>query len=222
MNFKIVRHEYENTGGGCMVSFDTIWLSDKEEIIFATTNDDGVCLYDTDPRWEGFEDRVPFMEAWLEAGIFDENEPYMDIISECLRLFICDDGPAELPYEWLTKDLQEKVDADYLAWCREKCYCIDTDGHTIMLKDEYKPPAPALSEQTYLNLVAASRCFRDSYSDLLALWNGAAAEILDKTEDAYPFLKSFGDLQVWQWVERIQEEAIKYRFGRLEPGKTGA
>lgn len=220
MNFKIISHTYENTGGGCMVAFDQIWLPDEDRTIFATTNETGVCLYTADRYHGELDDLEPF--EYLDITYLKDVETlvYYDMFRTLLCKYATDAWNIDhettfLPFVLLTDDLQQAIDPDYKYWNEhENGSDFETDGTGIIVSDYYIPKSsfPTMPEETYFRLVSAMRTFRDVYFDICKLWNGTTEHIFDETLEDYPFDVSFDELNIAPWVEAVLIEAAKDKY----------
>lgn len=217
MNFKVISHTYENTGGGSMVAFDQIWLPDEDRTIFAATNETGVSLYTADHYHGGLDDLDPFEFLDIDHLKDVESHIYYDMFRELLRDYAedawnIDHETTFLPFVLLTDDLQKTIDPDYKYWQEnENCSDFETDGTGIIVNDYYIPKSsmPPMSEETYYRLISAMRTFRDVYFDICKLWNSTTEQVFDETLEDYPFDVSFDELNIAPWVEAVLIEAAK-------------
>ena len=219
MNFKIISHTYENTGGGCMVAFDQVWLPDEDRTIFAATNETGVSLYTADRYHGELDDLEPF--EYLDITYLKDVETlvYYDMFRTLLCKYAADAWSRDcettfLPFVLLTDELQKLVDPDYKHWCEhEHGTDFETDGTNIIVSHYYIPrqTLPSMSDETYFQLVTAMRTFRNAYYDILKLWDGEAKDVLEDSE--YPFDRSFDEIEISSWVEGVLHDATELKRG---------
>lgn len=212
MDFKIIRHEYENTGGGTMVSFDEVWLPTENRTVFVRTNEMGCSFWTVDAYAGELDDVEPFDWVELDGGKW-LNHRYFDLARECMRRYTLDDGQTYMPYEWLPDAVQAQVTPHYRAWCNESDGLYATDGVKLIPDLLYEPPknvAP-LDHKTYHRLVAALYGIKDAFHELNEVWDGVGGEVLDELGDSYPFEYSFDEMaiKVQEWVWNALHEADK-------------
>ena len=215
MDFKIIRHEYENTGGGTMVSFDEVWLPTEDRTVFVRTNETGCSLWTVDAYAGELDDVEPF--DWIEIdGCKWPHHPYFELARECVRRYAIDDGgEIVMPYEWLPDDVQKQVTSDYRKWNQAELggqYL--TNGRQLIIEEAYDPTASGpilLDDKTYHRLAAALYGMKDAFHELNEVWDGVGGEVLDELGDSYPFEYSFDEMaiKVQEWVWNALHEADK-------------
>ena len=196
--FTIIRQEYVNTGGDCMVLYSEVYLHDEDRTIYGVSNEDGVALYAADPR---VIDSPMF--CWCDIDMTDVSVPaHSDLVFTLFFDFVKRYGEIEVPYEWLTDDMKMKVPDWYILRVREAgdYVYVTTNGETIKLDEAYGPSPIAkewLSAEKYCLTVSALRAFREAYMSLLEVWTD---DVDDDLCAGYPFDRSFDEFNVHDWV----------------------
>lgn len=143
--FKVLRHEYLNTGGHCMVSVFTVWLPDKNQTVYMMVNEEGCTMSTVDYISNEVDiddyDHVQIKNA--DWGRVTGHEEYFDLYRYCLIEYTKSDcryfgNISEIPYHLLTDDLQKQVPAGYCEWL-EKVHGRDiaTDGEKIIIDPDF-------------------------------------------------------------------------------------
>lgn len=198
--FTIIRQEYVNTGGNCMVLHSEVYLHDEDRTIYGVSNEDGVALYTADPR---VIDSPMF--CWCDIDMTDVSvSAHSDLVFTLFFDFVKRHGEMEVPYEWLTDDMKMQVPDWYILRVREAgdYVYVTTNGETIKLDEAYGPAPIAkecLSADKYCLTVSALRAFREAY---YSLCESLAYDVVDELADDYPFDRSFDELEVGKWVNR--------------------
>lgn len=220
MKFKILNHRYEDTGGGCMVGFDTVWLPEEQRTIFVHTNDQGCSFYPVDNYFNDLEEEVePF--CWINFDTtFPSEHPYGEVAKACLSNFIKNDYQTCVSWEWLPDFVRDQITDHYKNWVMEESDGFFTvERGKIYFDESYEVPpdrgAQAVYCMHYVDLVNALTNFRDAYCTLRYWWEMADDTQLSLEKD-YPFHLSFGDLDVINWAnEGIQNIVRNNIVGEL-------
>jgi len=144
--FKVVGHQYLNTGGNCMVGIFDVWLPEEKKVVYVYTNEEGGTISTVDYiRLDlDIDDYDEFIMDYADWGRITGYEKYFELYRYCLNVYTKDDCrhfgiTRGLPYHLLCEALQQNVDADYLAYCEaEHGGLIDTDGYKIIVYPDYK------------------------------------------------------------------------------------
>lgn len=143
--FKVLDYEYFNSGGHCMVGVFTVWLPDKNQTIYALTNEEGCTLATVDYIRNDLDidDYDELMIESVDWGRVTGYEKYFDLYRYCLRHYTKSDCAyfgtiREIPHHLLTDDLQEFVQPEYRAWLEEQGRDVPTDGKNIIIDEDYK------------------------------------------------------------------------------------
>lgn len=225
MDFKIIKHTYENTGGGCMVGFDEVWLPEEHRTIFVRTNEMGCSFWECDAYSAELDDIEPFDDISTEDE-YGYQHKYFDLARECMRRFLFDDGINYLPFAWLPDIVQKHVTVDYKDWLIHTQgfveHVYETDGKRLYLDNEYmamldeqkeKERAAELvavqSELERAEIMTAFENFKCSYMELVKVWDKNRLKINSILVTEYPFDQSFDELEVVQWCNDIIYEIAK-------------
>lgn len=146
LSFKVLNYDYFNSGGGCMVGVFEVWLPDRNQVVYALTNEEGCTLASVDYISNDLEieDYDELMIECVDWGRLTGHEKYFELYRHCLNEYTKSDCAAfkytrGLPYYLLSDDLQQQLDADYLVWLEsEEIDLIETDGKSIIIDDGYK------------------------------------------------------------------------------------
>lgn len=220
MQYQILKHRCENTGGGCMVGFDTVWLPEEEKTIFVHTNEMGCSFWNVDVYTYDLDDVEPF--GWLEIDDASlAKHKYFDLLRECIRLYVMDTGELALPYDVLPDEAKAQITDDYRRWNEEVdggSYVLKRDGKTVALSDCYEPPVEHISTDSYNSAIHTLYQFRAAFNALEIVWsNPTIGKILDALVNEYPFHLSFDEHvnAVDAWVDAAVKE-----FARLLRGEV--
>ena len=201
--FTIIKHEYENTGGNCMVLFSEVYLHDEDRTVYGTTNEDGVGLYTVDNRYEEFCSHEPIV--WYDVDMADLCECRYEKLARVLfNEFNKRYGELEVDYDWLTDELRGKVPNWYIerVHARGDNVYVVTDGTNVTLDAAYGEAPDAhqrIGSEEFCLTVSALRAFREAY---YSLCESFTYDVVDELADDYPFDRSFDELEVGKWVNR--------------------
>ena len=223
MEFKIVDHSYENTGGGCMVGFATVWLPQIGKTIFIQTNEMGCSFFSTDTYHFDIEDDVdPFLTLSTDTKITDA--PFEDLARECMGRYVKYEQYAALNWSWLSNSIRDQITPHYLNWQKEN----DDTGLFVVNKgvfvpnDDYVAPpdrsAQAIYHLRYVNLIGSLRNFMDAYLRLCAEWS-QSSEFYDLLSEEYPFHVSFDELEIPDWVNNSVFKIMEHMIEKIEEAK---
>lgn len=218
MNYKVLAHEFTNTGGNCMVNITDVWLPDENKTVYVYTNEDGCtiatadyirhCL-DVDDCNEFIMDSLYYCDLTADQiKAHNYFELYRDCIFEFTKqyckYFKC---KRALPYCLLSKEMQSQITAEYRTWFEENVsekFAID--GDKVILSSGYKPYKPLQTEKE--KLVFALWQFKYAHRQLAKVWQEAYYIDLShrKANESYPFTSSFDELEVGEWVDKLVDE----------------
>ena len=144
--YKAVGYQYLNTGGNTMVGIHDVWLPEEKKVVYVYTNEEGCTISTVDYiRLDlDIEDYEELMLDYVDWGRVTGYEKYFELYRHCLNVYTKDDCrhfgiTRGLPYHLLSDELQQQVDADYLAYCEaEHGGLIDTDGVKIIKYPDYE------------------------------------------------------------------------------------
>ena len=223
MKFKILNHRYENTGGGCMVGFDTVWLPEEQRTIFVHTNDQGCSFYPVDNYFNDLEEEVePF--TWLDFDAYFPSEHlYGEVAKACLSNFIIDDRGAVVSWAWLPDFVRDQITVHYKDWImKERNGCFTIDRGKVVIDEAYEETPNRMAQATchlrYVNLIGSLRNLMDAYLRLCADWS-QTSEFDDLLSEEYPFHVSFDELEIPDWVNNSVFKIMENMIEKIEGAK---
>lgn len=222
MEFEILSHSYENTGGGTMVGFDRVWIEDEKKVIFVQTNEMGCSFWHVDAYHWCLDDAEPFLFLCTDTDN-PASSAYGEIARECMALFVRDDGTS-LPWCWLSDGLREKVPAEYRNWFYENKpdECFEIKKGKVIFDDAYELQpnriAQAAYHLRYVNLIGSLHNFMDAYLRLCAEWS-QSSEFDDLLSEEYPFHVSFDELEIPDWVNNSVFKIMENMIEKIEGTK---
>ena len=208
MEFKIISHTYENTGGNTMVSYFQVWLPEEFRTIFVNANEDGATFSVVDFYHGEIED---YLDTIICDFITDKPNPdhkYFDIARYCINEYVKRDCKkfgytTYMPYEMLSDELKQKVSPQYKKWAGDKNY--ETDGYFIIEDPEFLARRRIIRE-----VITKLINFKKSYNELLDGWCLTPDIDLDfnmlEAIESYPFEKSFDEYDIDGWIDEMVRE----------------
>lgn len=219
MEFKILSHSYENTGGGCMVGFASVWLPEENRVIFVQTNDEGSSFWTVDAYHAGLDTLKPFdyLTTTYTSAV---THKYFEVARECMRRFLRCDGRHSLPYVWLPDQVKEQVTEDYTKWLYEEhgvSYPFYfADETKLYMEEEYEDlireqnrkraaeeAAAIVADLNRAEIVVAFENFKRAYADVVSVWSKERELVSNILVEDYPFDQSFDELGVPQWCDDV-------------------
>ena len=150
VRFKVLRYQYMNTGGSCMVGIHDVWFPDEKRIMYVFTNEEGCTLstvdyISNDLETEDFifDDYDEVTVDCVDFGRITGYEKYFELYRHCYNQYLVDDckyfGTSYgVQYHLLSDELQKKIDDDYLVWLEsERDGLVRTDGQKIIVDPDY-------------------------------------------------------------------------------------
>lgn len=213
MEFKIISHVYENTGGNTMVSFFQVWLPEEKRTIFVNVNEEGATFSVVDFYHGEIDDYFDTIICDFTTDKPDVNHQYFEIFRYCLNEYVVRDCrkfgyTTWMPYELLSDELQKKVSPEYKKWVGNNNY--ETNGHFV-----YEDADFIARKRTVNEIIKRLDGFKRAYNHLLDGWCSAQYIDLDfnmlEAIESYPFEKSFDEYNVDDWVDEMIVE-IKNKF----------
>lgn len=213
MKFKILKHTYENTGGGCMCGFDEVWLIDEDRTIFAATNESGCTFHTVDTYHHGIDDTDACFD-WVNTDDPNaEKHRYFKLAKACYNLYLQDEPVGYADYLWLSDEIRQEITPEYKKWVEEEdCTCFEISRGRLVIDERYKaPPNPEVQVAhclPYIDLIGALLNFRDAYVNLCSIWQRFDDSKLPLHEE-YPFHLSFDELGIMNWIDAGIENIVK-------------
>ena len=142
MNYRIMNHEYLNTGGHCMVSVFEVWLPDENRTVFVNVGE-GHCTITTvnhimsDIEIDDFDKITVAMLSYREPDEYAVTNDYFELCRYCLFEYLKKDCMygcyrESLPYEWLLPAFKVQVLLIERQFVEDECSgTFDTDGYHV-------------------------------------------------------------------------------------------
>ena len=221
MKYKVLSHEFSNTGGNCMVDIAEVWLTEVNKTVYVYTNEECCSIYSVDYIGNSLEvddydeitiDSINYRELITVQLI---NNIYYELYRDCLNNFakeyfnkykIC----IYLPFVLLTDDLQKQITLDYRRWHEENVSRLyKTEGEHVILDGSYLQNEESQEEKEKLTFALWQ--LKHAHKQLLEAWQEARYIDLNqlKANDKYPFYHSFDELEVADWVDSVVDELFK-------------
>lgn len=143
MNYTVLNHNYQNTGGGCMVSSFMIYDSTAKRTLFVLCTEEGGTIATADYIMNDIEysdDLVIDMANFYELKPTDD---YFELYRECLAEHVKKDcqyfsSTICVPYILLADELKNQLSVDYINWHESELGDqFETDGTRIIYNKEY-------------------------------------------------------------------------------------
>ena len=208
MEFKIISHTYENTGGNTMVSYFQVWLPEEYRTIFVNANEEGATFSVVDFYHGEIEDYFDTIICDFTTDKPDVNHKYFEIFRYCLNEYTRHDCKrfgytTYMPYELLSDELQQKVTPEYRKWVGKDNY--QTDGFFVFEDADFLAKRRAAKE-----IIMGLKNFKKAYNDLLKTWCLITDVDLDfnmlEAIKSYPFERSFDEYDVDKWIDEMVSE----------------
>ena len=152
MNYKVLSHDYTNTGGGCMVSTFQVWLEDENKTVFLHMNEEGGTLATCDYINHDIEYDETMMPDNFSQETLEVTHKYFELYKYCQFEYFKKDCKrygykANLRFEMLPYEMQQQITPAYRAWHYEDIGdTFETDGYTLFLSEGYVEPDPEILE----------------------------------------------------------------------------
>lgn len=142
MNYSVISHNYENTGGHCMISVFEVWLPDENRTVFVNVGE-GYCTITTvnhimsDIEIDDFDKITVATLNYREVDDCIVTNDYFKLCRHCLFEHLKKDckycGYREsLPYEWLLPAFKVQVLLIERQFVEDECSgTFDTDGYHV-------------------------------------------------------------------------------------------
>lgn len=213
--FKVVGHQYLNTGGNTMVGIFDVWLPEEKKVVYVYTNEEGCTMSTVDYiRLDlDIDNYDELMVDYIDWGRATGHEKYFELYRYCLNVNTKDDCrhfgiTRGLPYHLLSEALQQNVDADYLAYCEaEHGGLIDTDGYKIVVYPDYESDAAVDNDAEALQYIKNWKEWHDTLP---------GDDTLEKMYDEYYRITLAGkavlipfDANAFSIIDELLKETIK-------------
>lgn len=147
MNYNVISHNYENTGGHCMISVFEVWLPDENRTVFVNVGED-YCTITTvnhimsDLEIDDFDKITVATLNYKESDNYTVTNEYFELCRYCLFEYLKKDckymGYAEsLPFVWLLPVYQQQISDLERQFVEDECGdCFGTDGYIVVVPTE--------------------------------------------------------------------------------------
>lgn len=152
MNYKVLSHDYTNTGGGCMVSTFQVWLEDENKTVFLHMNEEGGTLATCDYINHDIEYDETMMLDNFSQETLEVTHKYFELYKYCQFEYFKKDCKrygykANLRFEMLPYEMQQQITPAYRAWHYEDIGdTFETNGYELILDPSYVEPGPEILE----------------------------------------------------------------------------
>lgn len=174
MNYKVISHDYENTGGHCMISVFEVWLPDENRTVFVNVGED-YCTITTvnhimsDIEIDDFDKITIATLSYKESDDCTVTNEYFELCRYCLFEYLKKDckymGYTEsLPFTWLLPVYQQQI-SDLERQYVEDVFgdYFNTDGYTVYIfteDDDEKEITEKVPQHKTLQQTLAACLFR--------------------------------------------------------------
>ena len=205
MDFKIISHSYENTGGNTMVSYFQVWLPEEKRTIFVNANEEGATFSVVDFYHGEIDNYLDTIICDFTVDNVDENHKYFEIFRYCINEYIKYDCRrfmynASLSYKLLSDDLRKLVPKEYHKRNPNALY--ETDGYRIIIDNDM--------EIKISRAIANLDSFRTTYNRLREESTDGKAFDLNclNAIKLCPFGYSLDEYDVNKWIDESIMELI--------------
>lgn len=143
MNYKVLNHNYQNTGGGCMVSSFMLYDEAEKRTLFMLLTEEGGTISKADYIMEEIEYSDDLVIDMANFDILQPTDDYFELYRDCLIEHIKKDcsyhrTTTEVRYELLPEKLLNTMTEEYIRWHKaEVGYRFETNGNKIIFADGY-------------------------------------------------------------------------------------
>lgn len=147
MNYNVISHNYENTGGHCMISVFEVWLPDENRTVFVNVGE-GYCTITTvnhimsDIEIDDFDKITIATLNYKESDDCTVTNKYFELCRYCLFEYLKKNckymGYTEsLPFVWLPAVYQQQITNKERQYVEEVFGdYFNTDGYTVYIFTE--------------------------------------------------------------------------------------
>lgn len=172
--YKVIKHEYKNTGGHCMVSIFTVYELPAKRTLYLTLNEESCSLatgnyicYELD-----YED-VELLWS-VQFDMLQPTDDNFEFIRDCYIEYIKNDckyfkSTYQIPLNFMPDYLCRQLTAEYSQWLeKNELTTVETDGYKIIIDENYQELR--LNE----NEPEAQQCYQmlDYMDDIMNKWHG--------------------------------------------------
>lgn len=183
MSYSVLNHNYQNTGGGCMVSSFMLYDDTAKRTLFMLLTEEGGTIATADYVMQEVEYSNDLIVDMANFDVLQPTDDYYELYRQCLAEYIKKDcsyncTTVELRYEMLSDELRSQISDEYLRWHKAEIgNRFETDGKRIICADRYLEQLPQETEEPAIKLplTKADRAFlHELLGDLLDEYQGGA------------------------------------------------
>lgn len=183
MSYTVLNHNYQNTGGGCMVSSFMLYDDTAKRTLFMLLTEEGGTIATADYVMQEVEYSNDLIVDMANFDVLQPTDDYYELYRQCLAEYIKKDcsynrTTVELRYEMLSDELRSQISDEYLRWHKAEIgNRFETDGKRIICADRYLEQLPQETEEPAIKLplTKADRAFlHELLGDLLDEYQGGA------------------------------------------------
>lgn len=204
--FAVLSSDYLNTGGGCMVGVSEVFLSDENRTVYVFVNEEGATISTVDHvrKYIDIEDYDEVTVDYIDWGRITGYEKYFELYRYCFNQYLVADCihckyTKRVPYILLSDELQQTIDADYVAWCLANSDGLfETNGRSIFVDDSYR------SDDESLEAVKKFKRWHDTTAGEEEYYSEKYALEIAGRRIELPFMAD-----IWDAVDQLLETAIE-------------
>lgn len=211
MNYKVLSHDYTNTGGNCMVSTFQVWLEDENKTVFLHMNDEGGTLATCDYINHEIEFVEDMMLENFNVESIGDDDKYLELYrygyfeylkKDCVRFRTT----YSVRLMMFPTELLSNIRNEYIEWHLENIgEYFETNGEELLIEKDYEGSAykVVMTRETY----NAINNFKRAFELLSEHYDSRLFEFLS---DRYPFSYSFDELSmdVGEWCDDLVEDVM--------------
>lgn len=173
MNYNVISHNYENTGGHCMISVFEVWLPDENRTVFVNVGEE-YCTVTTvnhimsDLEIDDFDKITVATLNYKASSDSTVTNEYFELCRYCLFEYLKKDckymGYTEsLPFVWLLLVYQQQISDLERQFTEGECGgYFDTDGYhvTVLTEDGEREITEVIPQHRTLQQTLAACLYR--------------------------------------------------------------
>lgn len=183
MSYTVLNHNYQNTGGGCMVSSFMLYDDTAKRTLFMLLTEEGGTIATADYVMQDVEYSDELIIDMANFDVLQPSDDNFELYRQCLAEYIkkdCsyNDTTVELRYEMLSDELQKQLSDEYIAWHKAEIGDrYETNGKRMICVDRYLEQHPPVTDEPAIKLplTKSDREFlHELLGDLLDEYQGGA------------------------------------------------
>ena len=141
--YNVLDHDYENTGGNCMVSVFEVWLTTENRTVYVMATDTDVAMTTVDHLRNNLEFDDSMLIDEINVVNLTRAHRYFELYRYCWFEFLKKDTayfhePTVVHIDFLPPYLRDQITANYAKWLKDNdVEFIKTDGYKIITDDDY-------------------------------------------------------------------------------------